>query len=103
MSRKKIITELTENNIIQILTEKKGKILNHKQIFSQLADDHKPVNAESLLPTLYRMAESGIIERREEYKFYKLMGPKLVQGVIDISKNGRIFLIVDDKDEDYQV
>jgi ribonuclease R len=103
MSRKKIITELTETNIIQILAGNKGKILNHIQIFAQMADDNKPENAEGLLPILYKLAENGSIERKDEYKFYKLSGPKLVQGVIDISKNGRVFLIVEDKEEDYQV
>lgn len=103
MSRKKIITELTENNIIQILTDSKGKILNHKQIFSKLQADNQPVNAESLLPILNKLADNGSIERREQYKFYKLMAPKLLQGTIDISKNGRVFLRVEDKEEDYQV
>jgi ribonuclease R len=103
MSRKKIITELTENNIIQILTDNKGKILNHKQIFSKLQEDNQPPNAESLLPILNKLAENGSIEKREQYKFYKLMAPKLLQGTIDISKNGRVFLRVEDKEEDYQV
>ena len=72
MSRKKIITELTENNIIQILTDNKGKILNHKQIFSKLQVDNQPANAESLLPILYKLTENGSIEKRDQYKFYKL-------------------------------
>ena len=58
MSRKKLITELTENNIIQILTDSKGKILNHKQIFSKLQADNQPPNAESLLPILYKLAHN---------------------------------------------
>ncbi len=103
MSRKKIITELTENNIIQILTDNKGKILNHKQIFSKLNEENQPLNAESLLPILYKLAENGSIEKRDSYKFYKLMAPKVLQGTIDISKSGRVFLRVEDKEEDYQV
>ncbi len=103
MSRKKIITELTENDIIQILASNKGKILNHKQIFAQLQEDNKPENAEELLPYLHKLVDNGSIEKRDDYKFYKLTAPKLVQGVIDISKNGRIFLIVEEKEEDYQV
>ncbi len=103
MSRKKIITELIENNIVEILSNNKGKIVNHKQLFAKLNDDLKPANAESLLPILYQMVEKGHIEKRDNYKFYKLMAPKMVQGVIDISKNGRVFLNVEGKDEDYQV
>lgn len=103
MSRKKLITQQTENNIIDILTESKGKILNHKQIFSKLSEDNKPKNADDLLPILNKLAENHTIGKHEQYKFYKLMAPKLVQGVIDITKNGRVFLIVEDRDEDYQV
>ncbi|MES2617796.1 MAG: ribonuclease R [Bacteroidota bacterium] len=103
MSRKKLITQLTENNIIDILTESKGKILNHKQIFSKLNDDNKPKNADDLLPILNKLVDNHTIGKHEQYKFYKLMAPKVIQGVIDITKNGRVFLIVEDREEDYQV
>ncbi|NQW42152.1 MAG: ribonuclease R [Bacteroidetes bacterium] len=103
MSRKKIITELAENNIIEILSTNKGKIMNHKQLFAKLNEEYKPTNAESLLPILYQMVEKGRIEKRDDYKFYKLMVPKLVQGIIDISKNERVFLNVEGMEDDYQV
>lgn len=103
MGRKKITTQLTENNILEILTGSKGKILNHKQIYTKLNEDLKPKSAEDLLPLLNRMTDNGDIARHEQFKFYKPTAPTTVTGTIDITRNGRIFLSVPDREDDYQV
>ncbi|MCC6818450.1 MAG: RNB domain-containing ribonuclease, partial [Bacteroidia bacterium] len=103
MDRKKHRTKLLEADILKVLTEHKGRILNHKQIFSRLALEDMPRNAEDLLPILDQLVIDGSVGRRDKYKFFRLLPPVSLEGTIDITKNGRVFLMVDDQEEDLQV
>src|SRR4051812_29943283 len=101
--RKKQRTSLLEDQILQVLTESKGKILNHKQIFSKIDLPDKPSTAEGILPVLINLAESGKIEQRDQYKFLKFSPRVKVEGIIDITRGGRIFLKVEGQEEDLVV
>lgn len=103
MSKKKLRTTALENEIVRVLTESKGKIVNHKQIFSKLELEDKPKKAEDILPVLNQMVDAGVLGRKDNYKFYKPTQATKVEGVIDITKNGRVFLKVEDEEEDLVV
>lgn len=103
MSKKKQKTGALENEIVRILTESKGKLVNHKQIYSRIEIEDKPSNAQDILPILNRMTDEGILGRKDTYKFYKPSAPRTVTGVIDITKGGRVFLQVEGEDEDLVV
>jgi len=98
--KKKNSTVLLESQLIHVLTESKGKILNHKQIFAKLDADVKTGNAEDILPVLYNLAEAGKIGQRDNYKFYKPTARVTVEGIIDITRGGRIFLKVEGMEDD---
>lgn len=93
---------MLEEDILKVLTEHKGRILNHKQIFSRLAMEDIPRNAEDLLPVLEKLILDGLVGRKDKYKFYRILPRVTVIGNIDITKSGRVFLMVDGQ-EDLQV
>jgi ribonuclease R len=101
--KKKQRTVLLENKLLEVLTENKGKIMNHKQIFSRLELEVAPGNPEDILPILYNLVKDGKIGQKDKYKFYKESARKKVEGVIDITRNGRIFLRVEDLEDDLVV
>jgi ribonuclease R len=103
MGSKKTSTKAIESEILRVLSESQGKIVNHKQIFSRIDLDDKPKSAEDILPILNQLVDQGILGRKDNYKFYKPTAPVQVQGEIDITKNGRIFLKVEDVEDDYVV
>lgn len=103
MSRKKNSTLQLEQEILRVLTEEQGKILNHKQIFARLSFEDLPKRAEDILPILSHLVESGAVGKKDSYKFFRLMPKKTIQGVIDITKNGRVFLKTDAFEDDLMV
>ena len=103
MSRKKNSTLQLEQEILRVLTEEQGKILNHKQIFARLSLEDLPKRAEVILPILSHLVESGAVGKKDSYKFFRLMPKKTIQGVIDITKNGRVFLKTDAFEDDLMV
>ncbi len=103
MSKKKIRTQLLEAEILRILTENPGRIMNHKQIYARLLVEEIPKSAEDLLPVLDLLVEEDKIGRKDKYKFYKHTPRRTVQGVIDITRNGRIFLKVEGFEDDLVV
>ncbi len=86
-----------------ILTDQNGKVLNHKQIFSRLSASLKPTNPENLLPYLTAMVDDAIIHQHDTFKFSIPQTVTFIEGVVDISKSGRVFLIVEGEAEDYIV
>jgi ribonuclease R len=98
--KKKQRTIELENHLVQILVDNKGKILNHKQIFAKLPADRQTGSPQDILPVLYQLVQEGTIEQRDEYKFFKLQARKKVEGVIDITRGGRIFLKVEGMEDD---
>lgn len=103
MGRKKQRTISLEEDILKILTEHRGRILNHKQIFSRLALEDMPRNAEAILPVLEKLVQDGSLGRKDKYKFYRLLPPVTVEGVVDITRQGRIFLMVEGQEDDLVV
>ena len=103
MSRKKNSTLQLEQEILRVLTEEQGKILNHKQIYARLVLDELPKRAEDILPILSHLVESGAVGKKDSYKFFRLMPKKTIQGVIDITKNGRVFLKTEAFEDDLMV
>jgi ribonuclease R len=103
MKKKKTSTIKLESEILNILTENKGKILNHKQIFSRIVTNTPPQRAEDLLPILNQLAKEEKIGIKDTYKFYRLMPRKTIEGTIEITRNGRAFLLVEGEDDDYVV
>lgn len=103
MTKKKNSTQLLEQEILSVLTEQQGKILNHKQIFSKLELEDLPKRAEDILPILNHLCETGALGKKDTYKFYRLMPKKTVQGVIDITRNGRVFLKTEEFEDDLMV
>jgi ribonuclease R len=100
-------TNLKDIDIVKeiesILTDQNGKVLNHKQIFSRLSASLKPTNPENLLPYLTAMVDDAIIHQNETFKFSIPQSVTFLEGVVDISKSGRVFLIVEGESEDYVV
>lgn len=100
-------TNLKDIDIIKeietILTDQNGKVLNHKQIFSRLSASLKPTNPENLLPYLTAMVDDAIIHQHDTFKFSIPQTVTFIEGVVDISKSGRVFLIVEGEAEDYIV
>jgi ribonuclease R len=100
-------TNLKDIDIVKeiesILTDQNGKVLNHKQIFSRLPASLKPTNPENLLPYLTAMVDDAIIHQNETFKFSIPQTVTFIEGIVDISKNGRVFLIVEGESEDYVV
>lgn len=100
-------TNLKDIDIVKeiesILTDQNGKVLNHKQIFSRLSASLKPTNPENLLPYLTAMVEDAIIHQHDTFKFSIPQTVTFIEGVVDISKSGRVFLIVEGEAEDYIV
>ena len=103
MAKKKLKTHRLESEILKVLTENQGKILNHKQIFARLESSDLPKSAEDILPILLELTASNKIGRKDTYKFYKHSPRKTVQGQIDITRNGRVFLKVEGVEDDYVV
>ena len=103
MPKKKLRTQRLESDVLKVLTENPGKIMNHKQIFARLVSEDAPKNAEDLLPLLRELAAKDKIGRKDDYKFYKLTTRKTVQGTIDITRNGRVFLSVEGVEDDMVV
>ena len=103
MTKKKNSTQLLEQEILRVLTEQQGKILNHKQIYSKLELEDLPKRAEDILPILNHLCETGALGKKETYKFYRLMPKKTVQGIIDITRNGRVFLKTEEFEDDLMV
>jgi ribonuclease R len=100
-------TNLKDIDIVKeietILTDQNGKVLNHKQIFSRLSASLKPTNPENLLPYLTAMVDDAIIHQHDTFKFSIPQTVTFIEGVVDISKSGRVFLIVEGEAEDYIV
>ena len=100
-------TNLKDIDIVKeiesILTDQNGKVLNHKQIFSRLSASLKPTNPENLLPYLKMMVDEAIIHQHDTFKFSIPQTVTFIEGIVDISKNGRVFLIVEGESEDYIV
>jgi ribonuclease R len=100
-------TNLKDIDIVKeiesILTDQNGKVLNHKQIFSRLSPSLKPTNPENLLPYLKMMTDEVIIHQNDTFKFSIPQTVTFIEGVVDISKSGRVFLIVEGESEDYIV
>jgi ribonuclease R len=100
-------THLKDIDIVKeiesILTNQNGKVLNHKQIFSRLSASLKPTNPENLLPYLKAMVDDAIIHQHDSFKFSIPQTVTFIEGVVDISKSGRVFLIVEGEAEDYIV
>ncbi len=100
-------TNLKDIDIVKeietILTDQNGKVLNHKQIFSRLSASLKPTNPENLLPYLTAMVDDAIINQHDTFKFSIPQTVTFIEGVVDISKSGRVFLIVEGEAEDYIV
>lgn len=100
-------THLKDIDIVKeiesILTNQNGKVLNHKQIFSRLSASLKPTNPENLLPYLKAMVDDSIIHQHDSFKFSIPQTVTFIEGVVDISKSGRVFLIVEGEAEDYIV
>lgn len=100
-------TNLKDIDIVKeietILTDQNGKVLNHKQIFSRLSASLKPTNPENLLPYLTAMVDDAIIHQHNTFKFSIPQTVTFIEGVVDISKSGRVFLIVEGEAEDYIV
>ncbi|MEZ4804420.1 MAG: ribonuclease R [Bacteroidia bacterium] len=103
MKKKKTSTIKLESEILNILTENKGKILNHKQIYSRIVANTPPKRAEDLLPILNQLAKEDKIGIKDTYKFYRLMPRKTIEGTIEITRNGRAFLLVEGEEDDYVV
>ncbi len=103
MGRKKHRTKLLEEDILKVLTEHKGRILNHKQIYSRLALEDMPRRAEDILPVLDQLVQDGQVGKRDAYKFYRILPPVTIEGVVDITRSGRVFLKVEGQEEDYIV
>lgn len=103
MGRKKNRTKSLEEDILKVLTEHKGRILNHKQIYSRLALEDMPRNAEDILPVLDQLIQDGKVGKRDAYKYYRKLPPVTVEGVVDITRNGRIFLRVEGLEDDLVV
>ncbi len=101
--KKKQRTILLENMIIEVLTENKGSILNHKQIFSRLDPELRIGQANDILPVLYNLVGEGKLGQHDKYKFYKPLARKKVTGIIDITRGGRVFLRVEDMEDDLVV
>lgn len=100
MAKKKISTQRLETEILRILTDSTGRILNHKQIYSRLLIDEIPKSAEDLLPVLNGLVADEKIGTRDKYKFFKHSPRKTIQGVVDITRGGRIFLKVEGYEDD---
>jgi ribonuclease R len=100
-------TNLKDIDIVKeiesILTDQNGKVLNHKQIFSRLSPSLKPTNPENILPYLKMMTDEVIIHQNDTFKFSIPQTVTFIEGVVDISKSGRVFLIVEGESEDYIV
>lgn len=103
MANKKNRTILLEEAILKVLTEEQGKILNLKQIYLKLDVEESPKKAEDILPILEQLVVAGKIGRKDKYKFFRLMPRKTVSGIIDITRNGRVFLKVEGMEDDLQV
>ncbi len=100
MDKKKQSTIQTELEIETVLKDAKGKILNHKQIFSRLENAFDLKNADAILPILNSLSEKNSIVKKDTYKFVIPLKTQSVEGIIDITKNGRAFLMVEGLDED---
>lgn len=103
MSRKKTRTSQLESQIEEVLNASKGRILNHKQIYARLDNPGLEGNAHDILPLLGQMAKEGRIQQHDTYKFYKLQPRKRIEGIIDITRGGRVFLKVEGMEDDLVV
>lgn len=103
MTKKKQSTKEIEKEIIQILTDAQGKVMNHKQIFSRIDKSDGENSADDILPILNNLAEQQEIQKKDNFKFVIAIKTVFVEGIIDISKNGRAYLTVEGMDEDLVV
>ncbi|MEX0596672.1 MAG: RNB domain-containing ribonuclease, partial [Candidatus Paceibacterota bacterium] len=103
MNNKKNILSQLEIDVLEVFDTHKGKILNHKQVFARIENVALEISLDDVLGALNHLAEKGEIVKRETFKFYKPSRTHDIEGVIDVSKNGRVFLMVEGEDEDYVV
>ncbi len=103
MSKKKISTQLLESEILRVFSENPGKIMNHKQIFSRMENPDLALVAEDILPVLKNLVADNQLGQKDAFKFYKPTPRKTVVGIIDITRNGRVFLKVEGYEDDMVV
>jgi ribonuclease R len=103
LKNKKITLSQLEIDVLAVFETYKGRILNHKQVLSRLENPDLNISIEQVLSALENLSERGEIVRRESFKFYMPARTHEIEGVIDVSKNGRVFLMVEGEDDDYVV
>lgn len=77
--------------------------MNHKQIYARMEFDDLELNPADILPVLVNLSEAGKIAYKDKYKFYKLSPRKKIQGSIDITRSGRVFLTAEGYEDDIVV
>jgi ribonuclease R len=103
LNNKKNTLSHLEIEVLAVFDNHKGKILNHKQVFARLDNVDFQISIDDVLNALNSLTEKGDIVRRETFKFYMPSRTQDIEGVIDVSKNGRVFLMVEGEEDDYVV
>lgn len=103
MSRKKLRTRWLEDRIIEVFEQNPGRIMNSKQVFSRLAKGEDEVKPSDIPPLLDNLVRAGRLHRKEEHKYFMFAPAKPVQGSVEMTRGGRIFLRADDMEEDIPV
>lgn len=100
-NKKKFGVQL-EDDIRSIFRENPKTELNYKQVAGFLEITDK-VQRKLVFDTLQELAESNYLKQTQRGKFRLCKGQNLIEGVVDVSKRGRGFVITDQLEQDVMI
>ncbi len=88
--------------ILDFFEKNPGKSFNYKQVVSKL-NIRSSQDQKKILSILEKMNEKGTLEEEKPGKYFYEFTSSFVEGVVDLTRKGHGYIIIDDKSEDVYV